>query len=65
MRDFPTVHSLDKELAAHVAGCAQQSQHMWRELRSLKRAVWTAVGMTIGTLSTLVAYFGAKAFQHL
>lgn len=65
MGDDPTIHSLDKALAAHVAVCTEESRHMWHELRTLKHAVWTAVGMTIGTLGSLVAYFGAKALQHL
>lgn len=63
MDDQPTLHSIDKALAAHVAGCTEESRHMWHELRSLKKAVWTVVGMTIGTLSTLVLYFGAKALH--
>ena len=51
-----------QEMAGLVPG-APQAITVWNELRSLKRAVWTAVGMTIGTLGTMVAYFGAKALH--
>lgn len=61
--DEPTLHSLDKALAEHVAGCTQESQHMWSELRSLKHAMWAMVVTTVGTLGTLVAYFGSKALH--
>ncbi len=59
----PTLHSLDKMLGEHIAGCTEESRHMWTELRSLKRAVWTAVGMTIGGLGSLVAFFATKALH--
>ncbi len=63
MGGAPTLHSLDKALAAHVAGCTEESRQMWYELRALKRAVWAGVGMAIGTLGSGVVYFGAKALH--
>lgn len=61
--DEPTLHSLDKALAAHVAGCTQESTHMWSELRALKHAVWAVFGFSGITLVGLVAYFGAIALK--
>ncbi len=60
----PTLHGIDKALAQHIAECTAQNKQMWHELRSLKRAVWTAVGMVIGTLASITAVL-AKAHFHL
>ncbi len=59
----PTLHSLDKALGAHVAGCTEESRHMWSELRDLKRAVWAVVGLTVGGMASLVAFFASKALH--
>jgi len=58
----PTLHGLDKALASHIAECTQQNKQMWHELRGLKRAVWTAVGLVTGTLATVC---GALLKTHL
>lgn len=59
----PTLHGIDKALAAHVAECTEESRHMWSELRGLKRAVWTAVGMVIGGLGSLAFFFAQRALH--
>lgn len=59
----PSLHSLDKALAQHIAECTRENRHMWAELRSLKHAIYTAIGIVIGTLGSGVLYFGAKALH--